>query len=271
MEFGDILRTRALHNGSNLRFGLTVGELRNGEYGVEALLTDGSSQTYDLVVGADGLRSTVRSMIFPAAPPPTYIGQHIWRVLVGNRPPEIDSQMLFVGERSRVGLNPILPDDMYIYLLNQAEESREKLTDKDAHAQLMELFGDYGGIAREIASGLSLDCPAHHASLYTIFMEGPWHQGRVVLIGDAAHATPPHLAGGAAIAIEDAIVLARLLGTGDSVTEVFESFMNQRYERCRMVINNSRQLSRWDLDPNVDGRKAAALTTQTWEKLAVPI
>jgi len=111
----------------------------------------------------------------------------------------------------------------------------------------------------------------HYGALYTTFVEGPWHRGNVVLIGDAAHATPPHLASGAGIAIEDAIVLARVLRDEATVPDAFEAFMERRYERCRMVIENSRTLARWDLDPGASGGDAAALTTDTWAALAQPI
>jgi 2-polyprenyl-6-methoxyphenol hydroxylase-like FAD-dependent oxidoreductase len=118
---------------------------------------------------------------------------------------------------------------------------------------------------------LTPERPLHYGPLYTTFVEGPWHRGRVVLIGDAAHATPPHLASGAGIAIEDAIVLARCLRDCETVPAAFELFMGCRYERCRMVIDNSRTLARWDLDPDAPGGQAAALMTDTWAALAEPI
>ncbi len=80
-------------------------------------------------------------------------------------------------------------------------------------------------------------------------LPAPWHRGRVVLIGDAAHACPPTLAQGAAQAFEDAAVLAELLLETDHLDEdLWESFMSRRFARARKVVNASLQLAQWLLD-----------------------
>ena len=233
--FGDIVRKRALDAGATLKCGTTVTALEEGSSGVEVAFSDGTSASYDIVVGADGVRSKIRTMLFPEEPPPTYIGQCSWRVLVGHRPPQLHGQMLFLGEKTRAGFNPILPDDTYIYLLHRIDDG-DRLTPEQSYALMMELLGEYGGLIQEARSSLRPDSPRHYGPLYTTFVSGPWHRGRVILIGDAAHATPPHLASGAGIAIEDSIVLARCLREQGSVPEAFELFMRKRYERCRLVV-----------------------------------
>jgi 2-polyprenyl-6-methoxyphenol hydroxylase-like FAD-dependent oxidoreductase len=269
--FGEILLRRALDAGVNLQLGVTVAAMKNGDAGVEVEFSDGTSGSYDIVVGADGLRSTVKSMVFPDEPPPSYIGQCIWRVLVGGRPDEVNGQTLFLGRSTRAGFNPILPDDMYIYVLQQTDDGRPQLTSEQSYTQLMEVLSEYGGLVKETRERLTPQHQSHYGPLYTSFIYGPWHRGRVVLIGDAVHATPPHLASGAGIAIEDAIVLARALREQTTVSSAFELFTTQRYERCRMVIENSRQLSRWDLDPDAPGMQAAQLVRDTWAALSQPI
>jgi 2-polyprenyl-6-methoxyphenol hydroxylase-like FAD-dependent oxidoreductase len=269
--FGEILCDWAVEAGVDLRYGLTVTAIDDCEDGVEVELSDGTSGHYDVVVGADGLRSAVRAMVFPEQPAPTYIGQGIWRVLVGVRPPQVDGQLLFLGKTTRAGFNPILSDDMYMYFLHQTDEGRPHLTRDQSHELLIGLLAEYGGLVAEVRDLLTPDNASHYGLLYTIFVAGDWHRGRVILIGDAAHATPPHLASGAGIAIEDGIVLARCLSECDTVGSGFELFMRRRYERCRMVIENSRTLSRWDLDPNAPGGQAATLTTDTWAALSAPI
>ena len=266
--FGDVLRERAEEGGVRLRCGLTVEAL--DESG-DVRFSDGSTGRYDVVVGADGLRSSVRAAVFPEQPEPTFIGQSVWRVLVGMRPPDVHGQMLFLGKRTRAGFNAIREDDMYLYCLHETAEDDVPLSRAESHARLRELLDEYGGLVAEVRDRLTPDRPVHYGALYTTFVEGPWHRGRVVLIGDAAHATPPHLASGAGIAIEDAIVLARCLRDEATVPEAFDDFMNRRYERCRMVIENSRTLSRWDRDPDASGGQAAALMTDTWAALAQPI
>jgi 2-polyprenyl-6-methoxyphenol hydroxylase-like FAD-dependent oxidoreductase len=73
-------------------------------------------------------------------------------------------------------------------------------------------------------------------------MAKPWHRGRTVLIGDAAHATTPHLAAGAGLAVEDSIVLAAAIERATSCETALQEFTARRYERCRMVVENSVRL-----------------------------
>jgi 2-polyprenyl-6-methoxyphenol hydroxylase-like FAD-dependent oxidoreductase len=254
-----------------VRWGTTVTAMENGDGGVAVELSDGTSGSYDLLVGADGLRSAIRALVFPELEPPHYIGQCGWRVRVGERPDEVDGMVLYLGARTRAGFNPILPDDMYLFFLHQTADERPALTAEQSHALLMEHLDEYGGLVEATKHRFTPASPSHYGPLYTTFVAGPWHRGRVVLIGDAAHATPPHLASGAGIAIEDAIVLARCVSEHGSVSAAFAAFMAQRYERCRMVIEASRTLSRWDLDPHASGADAAVLANQTWAALREPI
>ena len=70
-------------------------------------------------------------------------------------------------------------------------------------------------------------------------LEGDWYKGNIIVIGDAAHATTPHLGQGAGMAIEDSLVLAEELGNEDSVTDAFNAFMKRRAERCRYIVESS--------------------------------
>ncbi len=99
----------------------------------------------------------------------------------------------------------------------------------------------------------------------------PWYRGRVVVIGDAAHSTTPHLAMGAGIAIEDGIVLADVLAGGTSVEQALQAFMDRGYERCRLVVRNSAQLGAWEQDPAVPPSEHARLFSESWAALAAPI
>jgi 2-polyprenyl-6-methoxyphenol hydroxylase-like FAD-dependent oxidoreductase len=160
---------------------------------------------------------------------------------------------------------------MYMYVVHRADEPRRRLTPEASHAELIELLDEYGGLVGEMSQLLAPENPAHYGPLYTSFIDGPWYRDRLVLIGDAAHTTPPHLASGAGIAIEDAIVLAACLGNAADVPAALEAFMSRRFERCRMVIDNSRTLARWDLDPDVPGDRVAELAGRTFQALGSPI
>ena len=107
--------------------------------------------------------------------------------------------------------------------------------------------------------------------LETILVPRPWHRGRVVLIGDAAHSMTPHLASGAGMAIEDGIVLSEELAAADAVDAALERFMERRWDRCRTVVENSAQISEWERAPAGAGGDAAALTGASMALLAQPI
>jgi 2-polyprenyl-6-methoxyphenol hydroxylase-like FAD-dependent oxidoreductase len=78
-------------------------------------------------------------------------------------------------------------------------------------------------------------------------LPAPWYKDRCVLIGDAAHATTPHLASGAAIGVEDAIVLAEELGVNQGIDAALARFMTRRFERCRLVVENSARLGELEM------------------------
>ena len=80
-------------------------------------------------------------------------------------------------------------------------------------------------------------------------MPPPWYRGRVLLIGDAAHTTTPHHAQGAAMAVEDAVVLSELLQIGGDLDDVLEQFMERRWPRCKLVVEASVQVGEWEQNP----------------------
>src|SRR6185295_2034696 len=95
----------------------------------------------------------------------------------------------------------------------------------------------------------------------------PWHRGRVSVIGDAAHTTTPHLATGAGIAIEDAVVLAADL----SVAGLLDQFMARRFDRCRLVVETAVKLGEMEKDTTIPIQAHFDLMTATFRKLAEPI
>jgi 2-polyprenyl-6-methoxyphenol hydroxylase-like FAD-dependent oxidoreductase len=86
--------------------------------------------------------------------------------------------------------------------------------------------------------------------LHAILVRRPWHRERVLLIGDAAHSATPQLAMGAGIAIEDAVVLGDVLSSHADLGGAFTEFMERRWERCRLVVENSLQLGEWEKHPD---------------------
>jgi 2-polyprenyl-6-methoxyphenol hydroxylase-like FAD-dependent oxidoreductase len=100
----------------------------------------------------------------------------------------------------------------------------------------------FGGLLGELRDNLTVDSPIIVRPLEAMLLPRPWYAGRTLLIGDAAHSTTPHLASGAGIAVEDALVLAETLDECGSVGDAFARFMDRRWERCRMVVETSVQI-----------------------------
>lgn len=253
--FSEAVRSSA----TRVRLGLTFTDIVQGEQGVRVSLSDGSSDTYDLVVGADGLYSAVRSRVFPEAPKPRFIGQSVWRAVLP-RPEGIDTVAMWMGPKLKVGLNGVNKDQAYLFLTE--DRSTNDFVPPEVLVEtlrgLLERFPS--PIIRRIASELSSEHQIIYRPLEQMLLPRPWFKGRVVLIGDAVHATTPHLAAGACIGIEDAMVLAEELGQGASVATALAAFEARRWERCRMVVENSGQLA--DIEIHGGSREAHAAIMQ---------
>lgn len=223
--------------GAQVRLGLTVDALTDQDNGVQVQLSDSSEHRFDLVVGADGLFSRVRQLLFPQAEKPRYMGQYVWRT-VAPRPRGLDQRHFFLGGPHKVGLTPVSPDAMYMFLLETSAQ-RGHVPDADLAPQLSRLLASYGGPLREIRESLSENSPIIVRPLEAFRLPRPWSRGNTLLIGDAAHPTTPQLASGAGLAIEDALVLAEELRGTDHVASALQRFMQRRYERCQLVVENS--------------------------------
>jgi 2-polyprenyl-6-methoxyphenol hydroxylase-like FAD-dependent oxidoreductase len=189
-----------------------------------------------------------------------------WRATV-SRPPEVLGRYSYFGPTIKSGFNPVSQTEMYIYLLQNIPD-RPRWRDEELPAMLRGLLGEFGGTlgrARdEVVSPDRIIC----RPVFSMIMPKPWHRGRVVLIGDAAHTTTPQLASGATIAIEDAVVLARHLHSGRTLEAALEDFTQARFERCRMVVDNSEQLGEWEKKPGTADHLVAGLVAQSYRALA---
>ena len=268
-----ILQDAVKESGANVRTGLTVGELEQDSEGVEVKFSDWTSERYDAVIGADGLYSLIRKLVFGDDPKPELSGQVVWRYNVP-RLPKVDRICMFQGSRGKAGFVPLSPDLMYILLIEMPppDSPPDKWLDEDKLAEIFrERLEEYGGPVAQVRDQYITD-PKEvvYRPVESILVPPPWYRNRVVLIGDAAHATSPHIGQGASMAIEDAVVLAEELTKDVSVYQAFEAFMQRRYERCKYVIDVSTQIGKAEMDPSL-GINAAALTGQSAVVLAEPI
>jgi 2-polyprenyl-6-methoxyphenol hydroxylase-like FAD-dependent oxidoreductase len=230
--------------GAQVRLGVTVAAIGQNGQGVSATLTDGSECMADLVVGADGIHSCVRAMLFPDAPHPALTGQGCWRAVL-LRPPEIEGANVFVGA-VKAGIVPVSQTEMYLFLLQNVPDNPRMPEERFPELLAAQLLG-FGGALGAIRDGLSPASRINYRPLEKLLLPQPWHRGRAILIGDAAHATTPHLASGAGLAVEDALVLADLVASDLPPEDAFAAFTARRYARCRMVVENSVRLGEMEM------------------------
>jgi 2-polyprenyl-6-methoxyphenol hydroxylase-like FAD-dependent oxidoreductase len=259
--------TRA--SGTRVLLDCTFKSLEQRGEAVHVSLSNGETGLYDLVIGADGLNSKVRATIFPTAAGPAYSGQGVWRAVLP-RPAGLDTPRMWLGGPVKPGVSPVSDSHMYLYVTeNRAERSKVDVAEFPARlAALLEGFTD--PMLIEIRKSLGAHSQIVYRPLEGLLLPLPWHAGSVALIGDATHATTPHLASGACIGMEDAIVLAEEVGKAVPLQSALQSFEQRRWERCRMVVQNSLRLGQIEIESG-DMKEHAGIMRDSIMSLSSPL
>ncbi len=242
-----IMADRAAAAGAKLRLGTSLSSLSPDDGGVDVVFSDGSAGRYDLVVAADGIRSATRRMIgVTDEPRPTGMG--IFRAF-GPRPDSVTRTDLYYGGPCYIaGYCPTSEDTLYAYIAEDAQD-RSALAPAERLAAMRALAEAYHGPWDDILQTLTDPGTVSYTLFEALVVPAPWNRGRVVLIGDAAHACPPTLAQGGAQALEDAAVLTELLLSRDAPDDaLWAAFTARRFERAKTVVEASCQLGQWQLD-----------------------
>lgn len=262
-----VLGDRAKAAGAKIHLGVTAESIDNGDEQVVVRFSDGRSGYYDLVIGADGLNSTTRNFLFPDAPAPQFTGQGVWRYNFP-RPPEVQSLHAYAGPIG-MGFVPLSESLMYLYVTTPEPGNPRYPREGLAETMRNKLAKAPPDVTVYVDQITENDAVVYKP-LEWIFLEDSWHKGRVVLLGDAVHATTPHLGQGAGMAIEDAIVLSDELCRSDDIAAVFSAYQERRFERCRYIVEKSREIgeSQLGLRPPAD---QAAATGDMFKVVAEPI
>jgi len=231
-----VLADKAIGLETKIRLGVVATTMQQDDTGVAVEFSDQTSAHFDLVIGADGVNSQVREMIFPEAPAPEFAGQGVWRYNF-KRPADMDSICVYEGPIG-TGLVPLSEELMYMYVTTPEPGNPRYPTEGIAQAMRDKLKNAPPVIA-EYAKQITVDEEVVYKPLSWLMLEGDWYKGNIIVIGDAAHATSPHLGQGAGMAIEDSLVLAEELSNKDSVSDAFSAFMKRREERCRYIVESS--------------------------------
>lgn len=263
----DILSTRVRGAGVEVRLGVRAADLDNAKSGVEVRLTDGHQQHFDLVVAADGIYSETRGRLFPDAVKPEFTGQGCWRA-VAPRPAGVDRTEMFFGGPVKVGINPVSQTQIYAFVLEHVPH-HPHYQEQELVPHLRQLLTPYGGSIAQLRDQLGPESLVNYRPLEWHLQPGPWYRDRVLLIGDAAHATTPHLALGAGMAIEDSLVLAEELAARAQVEAALEAFMARRMPRAQRVVETSVRIGEIEMAGG-DQREATQLLGMAMAQLRQP-
>lgn len=242
----DILIAGARESGAAIRLDTTINTLDDDGAGVTVGFSDGELHRYDLVVGIDGAFSDTRRMLFGNRYEPQFTGQGVWRYNFA-RPAEVDTGAVFFGPETKVGLVPLSSTLMYMFVVT-AERDDARIEGAGLADAMKARLRGYSGLVARLREQITDPAGVVYRPMINVLVDSPWRKGRVLLAGDAAHTTTPHLAQGAAMAIEDAVLLGELLGGDGTLDGALDEFMRRRFERAKYVVNQSIQLATWELE-----------------------
>ena len=221
-----------------VRFGAAVRDIEVSPGGISVKTDTGATFRADVLVGADGIHSTVRRQLFGEVAP-SYMGYRSHRLVVDNNA-GVDCFTELLGHGQRIGLVPIAPGRIYIWTtFNSPREPAPVLRSADEFRALFAQFTD----PRVVRLFSQIRSPEE---IITTDVEElrheRWVQGRAVLLGDAVHAMTPNIGQGAGMAMEDAAVLAEELGSSSAVAEALEKYLRRRKPRVETIVRVSREV-----------------------------
>ncbi|HSG61754.1 MAG TPA: FAD-dependent monooxygenase [Pseudomonadales bacterium] len=221
-----------------LQLGTEISAIEQYGEGVTVRCLDGSHYQGDLLVGADGVRSTVRQICFPEASPPEWTGNYAWRATL----PAAALGDQFMPKQATVFVGPgkhmvlyYIRGGRWLNMVGVVEAAHPCALDswsaKAPWEALRDDFADWHPMVLQVVKAVPPDA-CYRWDLYRRPVMPHWHDNRVVLMGDAAHATLPFIAQGAALALEDSVVLARCLDRYNDPGIALKTFETLRKPRC---------------------------------------
>lgn len=233
------LREEAINRGAEFRHDVTVTGVERTDDGITAELSDGTRIAADALIGADGVRSRIRALIDPAAPQPRRLGTRTvygYASEPGCEPPPPEVLRAYLGPRAFfAATRDTSSGGCFWFTSLRAPEPADAVPPgpEELRAELLELFRAGPAIAATVIGNserlLAFD---DHALPHL----PRWHDGRMIVIGDAAHVAPPASEQGAAMAVEDGVVLAQCLRDHPGPAAAFAAFESVRRERVERVV-----------------------------------
>lgn len=200
---------------------------------------DGSTAEGDYLISADGINSNIRLQILPDSKP-RYAGYFCWRSVIDNANPKITEATETWGSKGRFGIVPINENRIYWYATINSSQFDVK-TNHYSLKNLQEHFSDYHLLVQQVLEKSSDDNLIKNP-ISDIKPLSHFAFNKVLLIGDAAHATTPNLGQGACQGIEDVMVLHQEIAVNNDIPSAFKSFEKRRIEKTKLIIETSRKL-----------------------------
>lgn len=245
----EILRQGALAAGVALELGREVASVAAGEDGARVTFSDGRDETMPLLIGADGLHSPTRAALNKATRP-FFTGQVAWRCTIPlDAPGTLAEATVHMGPGRHVVTYPLRGGALMNVVAVEERDgwAAEGWSHRDDPARLRAAFADFTPEIRDLLFR------AEEVYLWGLFrhpVARTWGQGRVALLGDAAHPTLPFLAQGANMALEDAWVLADALDQEDDIAIALARYTAARRKRCARIVDAaSRNAENYHLRP----------------------
>lgn len=242
-----LMQDRIRTQGVPVRLGITVDALTNRDGGVDVVFSDGATGRYDLVIGADSIHSRVRELAFPHMGEPERTGQGCWRVSIA-RPPGLERGEFYFGHQYPVGITRCGAEQVYLWMLTPHERRKKHFDGEELFDRMKANLAPFGGNAGWIHDHMTRSDWVNYRPLAAKLQPGPWSNGRIVLLGDSVHATTPHLASGAGMAVESAIALAEELDRTDDAEAGLRAYESRRFERCRDIVESSIAIGKAQLE-----------------------
>ncbi|MDN3310201.1 FAD-dependent oxidoreductase [Microbacterium oryzae] len=247
-DLHEILVAKAESLGVEIRMGRELVSFENHEDSATSVLSDGTTESWDLIVVAEGIKSPTRPKLgITEDRAPSGLG--IWRAVTDRRP-EMTGGIAFPlqddGGAFKVGYTPVSDTQCYVFVLCRPERPDNGLPDWQEVKRLMANYhGDFDFLRESITESTFLN----FQEIEWIFVEGPWHRGRVIALGEAVHAVPPLIAQGAAQCLEDALLFAQYVTEDGDLETQMREFHSRRVPRVKGVVEASLLLADWEQNP----------------------
>jgi 2-polyprenyl-6-methoxyphenol hydroxylase-like FAD-dependent oxidoreductase len=241
-----ILLDAADKAGVRLYHGASTVSVADDPAGVDVAFTGDDTPVhdrYDLLLGFDGVHSATRRHLFGQRHEPALTGFSVWRVSLP-RPAQLDRIVFAFAGAVKATLIPLSPQDSYLALVAPEPTPQTRLAAADIVLQMRAMLAGFGGWIGQLQKVITADGSAAYGPIEQVTVTEPWYRGRILIAGDAAHATSPHMAQGAAMAAEDAVVLAEELDRAGSVEQALHTWWQRRLPRAGLVQNYSAALMR---------------------------